>query len=385
MVVPGSGLVKIQAENEGLHTILTNAGFDWREPGCSMCLAMNPDKLEPGERCASTSNRNFEGRQGNGGRTHLVSPAMAAAAAVSGYLTDVRNMEMSALPEPTDKTFLDMIRAMDKTPIATNNPSRPAAAASAAASGGRGSTPPSTTTDPSKQLISVYGRAAALPIQNIDTDMIIPKQFLKTTKRSGLGQSAFYEMRYVSAHSHPLLSLSLVMPQPSPLMALPDNGSNRYNTDGSERDDFVLNQEKFREACIIVAGDNFGCGSSREHAPWAIADFGIRCIVSTSFADIFFNNSFKNGLLPIVLNELDIARLFDEVKAFPDYKLRIDLAEQRVITPEGRELPFTIDASRKHSLLNGLDEIGLTLQKADMIRQYEAERLARHPWLVGQP
>ena len=187
MVVPGSGLVKAQAEAEGLDKLLIEAGFDWREPGCSMCLAMNPDKLEPQERCASTSNRNFEGRQGNGGRTHLVSPAMAAAAAVTGALTDVRKLSTATL-EAKETIFSEMMAAMERD---RSNPAK-----TIPTSFHRESVVVGSAGGLSKQFTRLKGRAAKLDIQNIDTDMIIPKQFLKTIKRSGLGVSAFYEMRY---------------------------------------------------------------------------------------------------------------------------------------------------------------------------------------------
>ncbi|MCX5591987.1 3-isopropylmalate dehydratase small subunit [Alcaligenes endophyticus] len=206
------------------------------------------------------------------------------------------------------------------------------------------------------------GLVAPLDRENVDTDLIIPKQFLKSIKRTGFGPNLFDELRYLD-HGEPGM----------------DNSKRPLNPD------FVLNQARYQGASILLARKNFGCGSSREHAPWALVQYGFRAIIAPSFADIFFNNSFKNGLLPIVLNELDVARLFDEVKAFPSYQLRIDLAEQKVITPEGRELHFDIEPFRKHCLYNGLDDIGLTLQKADQIRAYEAERLARHPWLVGGP
>jgi len=335
MVVPGSGLVKEQAEKEGLDKILVEAGFDWREPGCSMCLAMNPDKLLPGERCASTSNRNFEGRQGNGGRTHLVSPAMAAAAAVTGTLTDVRQLELRDSPagEPLDgRTFL--------LPVI---PAEQRASLERAAAGGTGAggIPKFTT---------LAGKAAPLDIQNVDTDMIIPKQFLKTIKRTGLGVSAFYEMR--------------------------------YNTEtGEENPDFVLNQPQYRGSCILIAGDNFGCGSSREHAPWAINDMGIRCIISTSFADIFFNNCFKNGMLPISLPKEQVAALMQDAK--DGLELSVDLAEQTITRGSGERIQFDVDAFRKHCLLNGLDDIGLTKQKDELISQFEAQRSEKTPWLDG--
>lgn len=234
MVVPGSGLVKAQAEAEGLHTILMDAGFDWREPGCSMCLAMNPDKLLPQERCASTSNRNFEGRQGAGGRTHLVSPAMAAAAAVAGHLTDVRKLPPSDLYlKESDAILLELIREMEKTkPI-------PIKRVESTMQNQLKTT--ESISDPSKTFtILTDAIAAALPIQNIDTDMIIPKQFLKTIKRSGLGIALFNDLRY---HVDPL------------------TGERKGNNM-----DFILNKDYYHKASILVAGDNFGCGSSREHA-----------------------------------------------------------------------------------------------------------------------
>ena len=205
------------------------------------------------------------------------------------------------------------------------------------------------------------GLVAPLDRENVDTDLIIPKQFLKSIKRTGFGPNLFDELRYLD-HGEPGM----------------DNSKRPLNPD------FVLNQPRYAGASILLARKNFGCGSSREHAPWALSQYGFRAIIAPSFADIFFNNSFKNGLLPIILSELDVARLFDEVKAFPGHKLTVDLARQVVVKPEGGELPFDIDEFRKHRLLNGLDDIGLTLQKSDMIRQFEAERLARHPWLESR-
>lgn len=205
------------------------------------------------------------------------------------------------------------------------------------------------------------GLVAPLDRENVDTDLIIPKQFLKSIKRTGFGPNLFDELRYLD-HGEPGM----------------DNESRPKNPD------FVLNQPRYQGASVLLARQNFGCGSSREHAPWALLQYGFRAIIAPSFADIFFNNSFKNGLLPIVLTELEVSRLFDEVKAFPGYELRVDLERQVVISPSGEEFSFDIDASRKNSLLKGLDEIGHTLQKADLIKQFEAERLARHPWLVAE-
>lgn len=207
-----------------------------------------------------------------------------------------------------------------------------------------------------------HGIVAPLDRENVDTDLIIPKQFLKSIKRSGFGPNLFDELRYLD-HGEPGM----------------DNGKRPLNPD------FVLNQSRYQGASVLLARKNFGCGSSREHAPWALTQYGFRAIIAPSYADIFFNNSFKNGLLPIVLSELEVARLFDEVRAFVGYKLRIDLARQVVIAQDGRELAFDIEPFRKQSMLSGLDEIGQTLQKSDKIRAFEAEHLARYPWLEGAP
>jgi len=205
------------------------------------------------------------------------------------------------------------------------------------------------------------GLVAPLDRENVDTDLIIPKQFLKSIKRSGFGPNLFDELRYLD-HGEPGM----------------DNSARPLNPD------FVLNQPRYQGASVLLARKNFGCGSSREHAPWALTQYGFRAILAPSYADIFFNNSFKNGLLPIVLSELEIARLFDEVKAFPGYRLKIDLERQVIIAADGREMGFDIEPFRKHCLFHGLDDIGLTLQKSDKIRSFEAERLARQPWLEGR-
>ncbi len=193
------------------------------------------------------------------------------------------------------------------------------------------------------------GVAAPMPLVNIDTDMIIPKQFLKTIKRTGLGVNLFDEMR--------------------------------YNSDGSEKPDFILNQPAYRDAQVLVAGDNFGCGSSREHAPWAIADFGIRCVISTSFADIFFNNCFKNGILPIVLPEEQRDLLMAEAEKGANARLEVDLEAQTITTSDGDVITFDVDAFRKHCLLNGIDDIGLTLEKAASIDAFEAQAAQTRPWV----
>ncbi|MEM6384547.1 MAG: 3-isopropylmalate dehydratase small subunit [Pseudomonadota bacterium] len=193
------------------------------------------------------------------------------------------------------------------------------------------------------------GVAAPLPIINIDTDMIIPKDYLKTIKRTGLAEGLFAEMR--------------------------------LNEDGSENPDFVLNKPAYREAQILVAGDNFGCGSSREHAPWALLDRGIRCVISTSFADIFYNNCFKNGILPVVVSEDDLEKLLDDASRGSNAVLTVDLEEQIITGPDGGSITFDIDAHKKHCMLNGLDDIGLTLEKADSIVTFEGKLEAERPWV----
>jgi 3-isopropylmalate/(R)-2-methylmalate dehydratase small subunit len=196
---------------------------------------------------------------------------------------------------------------------------------------------------------TLTGVAAPLNIVNIDTDMIIPKQFLKTIKRTGLGKSLFYEMRYTQ--------------------------------DGQELPDFVLNKKAYRTSEILVAGDNFGCGSSREHAPWALLDFGIRCVISTSFADIFYNNSFKNGILPIVVSPDDLKKLMDDAERGANATITIDLPNQEIRGPDGGKIKFDIDPFRKHCLLNGLDDIGLTLEKSKSIDAFEKKNAESHSWL----
>ena len=202
------------------------------------------------------------------------------------------------------------------------------------------------------------GLVAPMDRANVDTDAIIPKQFLKSIKRSGFGPNLFDEWRYLD-HGEPGQDPASRKPNP----------------------DFVLNQPRYAGASILLARDNFGCGSSREHAPWALEQYGFRALIAPSFADIFFNNCFKNGLLPIVLPESQVSKLFDEVAAFPGYRLTVDLPRQVVVKPDGTELAFDVQAFRKYCLVNGFDDIGLTLRHADKIRQFEAERLARMPWL----
>ncbi len=200
-----------------------------------------------------------------------------------------------------------------------------------------------------EKFTKLTGIAAPMPLVNIDTDMIIPKVHLKSIKRTGFGAHLFDEMR--------------------------------FNRDGTEIEEFVLNKPQYREASVLVAGDNFGCGSSREHAPWAIADFGIRCVISTSFADIFFNNCFKNGILPIVLPQEQVDVLMKDAEKGSNARVTVDLENQEITTSEGETIAFDVDAFKKHCLLNGLDDIGLTMEKAASIDSFEAKAGAERPWV----
>lgn len=351
MIVPGSGLVKDQAEAEGLDKIFTDAGFEWREAGCSMCLGMNPDILSPKERCASTSNRNFEGRQGAGGRTHLMSPASAAACALAGRLADVRqveNLQQVTGKKPTHvdlespvsgpESDADLEEVMDVDQTAQGNTVKTGAPASSA-----GGMP---------KFTQLKGIAAPMDRANIDTDAIIPKQFLKTIKRSGLGSALFNAWR--------------------------------YNEDGSNNPDFVLNQEPWSKSKILVAGGpNFGCGSSREHAPWALLDFGIKCIIASSFGDIFHENTFKNGMLPVrITDPVALKKILAEAQA--GHEIEVDLEAQTVRDADGKELAkFEVDQFRKYCLTNGFDDIGLTMQMEDRITRYERKQWTEYPWIAG--
>lgn len=353
MIVPGSGLVKERAEAEGLDKIFTEAGFEWREAGCSMCLGMNPDILSPGERCASTSNRNFEGRQGAGGRTHLVSPVTAAACAIVGKLTDVRKLTSEnvtprkASPQPAEvKPHVDerVETDDDEREMIADQP--------------EDNSPHTNTLAPRSsaglpKFTVLKGLAAPMERANVDTDAIIPKQFLKTIKRTGLGSALFYALR--------------------------------FNSDGSEKPDFVLNQEVYRKSKIlVVTGRNFGCGSSREHAPWALLDFGIKCVIAPSYADIFFNNTFKNGMLPIAItNAADLEAIAVEARA--GNEIEVDLPSQTINDSTGKKIcGFEVEEFRKHCLVNGLDDIGLTMQMEDKISAFEKKMTMNTPWLDGR-
>ena len=356
MVVPGSGLVKTQAEAEGLDKIFLDAGFEWREAGCSMCLGMNPDILSPGERCASTSNRNFEGRQGAGGRTHLMSPVMAAASAIVGKLADVRKLAGHNTPQPpatSPKSSSAKPHVDDR--VETDDDERDLIADQPEDSGPNTNTiTTSNSTSAGLPAFTIYkGLAVPLDRSNVDTDAIIPKQFLKTIKRTGLGKALFFELR--------------------------------YNADGSPNPNFILNQEPYTKAKIlVVTGPNFGCGSSREHAPWALLDFGIKCIIAPSFADIFFNNTFKNGMLPLAItSKSDLDTLASHAHA--GRELEIDLPNQIIKDAQGQKIcSFEVEEFRKHCLVNGLDDIGLTMQMSDKIEEFEKKMSEKTPWVDGR-
>ncbi|PRT54034.1 3-isopropylmalate dehydratase [Wickerhamiella sorbophila] len=358
MVVPGSGLVKRQAEREGLDKVFEAAGFEWREAGCSMCLGMNPDILSPHERCASTSNRNFEGRQGPQGRTHLMSPAMAAAAGITGRLTDVREfgdrlkttaVSLESKPTSSDPASYRLETEATAADIEKEvEEGEEASKGAEAAVEGAGGIP----------IFKVEtGVAAPLSKANIDTDAIIPKQFLKTIKRTGLSVGLFYEMRNA-----------------------PDANGKMLPTD------FCLNVDPWNKSkFLVVSGDNFGCGSSREHAPWALADFGIRAVIAPSFGDIFYNNSLKNGLLPIALPADTIIEKLSPI-AEAGGSFSIDLQNQRIVDLDGKVLVdhFDIDPFRKDCLINGLDDIGLTMKKEKEIAAYEKTRSVKFSFLESE-
>ncbi|KAG0649411.1 Alpha-IPM isomerase [Hyphodiscus hymeniophilus] len=355
MVVPGSGLVKQQAEKEGLDVIFTEAGFDWREAGCSMCLAMNPDVLSAGERCASTTNRNFEGRQGVGGRTHLVSPVMAAAAAVTGHMADVReflkaengsiNVTQWTLGGEQGRSYGPVkedtsVSASDFVDDAIAN--RPTEEAKTSADG-----------IPKFDVVSSV--AAPFDMQNINTDLIIPGEYLKTVIRTGLGTNLFRDIRYDDIKTH------------------------------KENPEFILNQPPYRKSQILVCtGENFGCGSSREHAVWSLVDFGFKCVIAPSFASIFFNNSGKNGLLAIPVNDAEALKKI-HAEGIANREVQVDLPNQVIKDSEGRLITkFNVDAYTKHCLINGLDDITNTLASEEKIYAFETGQKTAFPWLFNR-
>ena len=290
LVVPGSEQIKRQAESEGLDRIFKEAGAQWREPGCSMCIGMNGDTIQPGQFAVSTSNRNFEGRQGKGGRTLLASPLTAVASAVAGSVADPRTLIASRLRQSSVLTarrsaaagtcVIRFMRGLHRGSARTLWRRRPPTIPSIR-----------STMEPYKPFRS---RLLPLPIDNIDTDQIYPGRFLTVTSKDGLAKLLFADWR--------------------------------YNPDGTPKPDFVLNQPGAAGAQILLAGDNFGCGSSREHAPWALTANGFRAVISTSFADIFRNNALKNGLVPIIVDQATHRALFALVQADPQAEVEVDLA-----------------------------------------------------------
>jgi 3-isopropylmalate dehydratase len=354
MVVPGSGLVRQQAEKEGLHAILKEAGFDWREAGCSMCLAMNPDILSPGERCASTTNRNFEGRQGAGGRTHLLSPAMAAAAAIKGHMADVREFLKT---ENGSINITQLTLSGEKVrsygPI-TAAPSSHALGPVDDAIANRPTKHAKKSVEGIPKFNIVSSVAAPFDMQNINTDLIIPGELLKTVKRTGLGPSLFRELRYDSQT-------------------------------GQEIPDFILNQDPYRKSQILISiGENFGCGSSREHAVWSLVDFGFRCVIAPSFATIFFNNSGKNGLLVIPLDDAEALKKI-HAAGVSKLEVEVDLPHQQIKDHVGNLIAkFDIDPYTKHCLINGLDDISNTLSDEEKIHAFEMKQKATFPWLFNR-
>lgn len=362
MVVPGSGLVKIQAEKEGLDKIFEAANFEWREAGCSMCLGMNPDILDPHERCASTSNRNFEGRQGAQSRTHLVSPSMAAIAGITGKLTDIRDYMVDVTPAVSIEVEDNADHyAAEKEPEYRPDEleiteDAPAQSAAHADSHEVKNVPVGKTVSAGIPIFNIEtGIACTIAKANVDTDAIIPKQFLKTIKRTGLSSGLFYELRYKKNEA----------------------------TGVMEKTDFGLNVAPWNKSKIlVVTGDNFGCGSSREHAPWALGDFGIRCIIAPSFGDIFYNNSFKNGLLMIRLPADVIAKKLAPISNAGG-ELSVDLPNQQILSSDGTVLVdhFDVEDFRKVCLVNGLDDIGITMQKESYIQAYEDLRKDKFSFL----
>lgn len=345
LVVPGSGSVKRIAESEGLDQIFRAAGFEWRQAGCSMCVGLNEDSLLPQERCATTSNRNFENRQGTAGRTHLVSPATAAATAIAGKLADPRKLiTLSDAKYTLD--YLDAQPPEKPRSLQTQNDKEDLRLA-------KGHEFQQAVTLPSvsqpKPFGGVEGVVATISLSNVDTDCLFPKQFCTTTSRSGLQDTLFYNMRWKS--------------------------------DGSLDGDFVLNKVPYSRANILLCkGPNFGCGSSREHAVWALRDFGIQCVLAPSFGDIFYNNCFQNGILPAILDEDTMKVIAAEAERKP--QMKVDLRTQSVYAADGNKLgEFQINPYGKQTLLEGADTIGSTLKYDAKVAKFEAGRAERHPWM----
>ena len=302
-IVPGSKAVEAAAKAEGLDRILAAAGFELRQPGCSACLAMNADKIPAGKYCVSTSNRNFEGRQGKGGRTHLVSPAAAAAAAITGKLTDPAMLKDERSSE------------MDKYTLLTTG-------------------------------------AVALEADNIDTDQIMPKQFLRGIDKSGLDKGLFYNLK--------------------------------HKADGSLDPKCVLNSPAAAKAAVLLAGPNFGCGSSREHAVWGLLQGGFRVVVAPSFGEIFYSNCFNNGLLACKVSVDDLEKLFDVLRKDPHSVFTVDLAARTVCTGE-IVVSFAIAPRHSRMLELGLDMVDTTLSEIDEVKRFREQHEREFPWMSGVP
>jgi 3-isopropylmalate dehydratase small subunit len=336
-VVPGSGIVKQQAESEGLDRIFRAAGFEWREAGCSMCVGLNEDQLEAYERSASTSNRNFENRQGTAGRTHLMSPVMAAVAAIEGKLGDVRQYLAAGPGLGDDETLPRYPETIEPEEESSSHAEEETFVGDDTIAAG--------------PFTSVKGLVAPLDRANVDTDCILPKQFCTTILRRGLRDGLFYNLR--------------------------------WRPDGSLDKTFVLNRRPYDQSQILLStGPNFGCGSSREHAVWALLDFGIQVVLASSFGDIFYGNSFKNGLLPAIVDQEDIPVLLAEAEA--GREIEVVLSTQQILNAAGDEIAkFSVDKGPKEMLLAGVDEIGLSLRCSDDIGVYEKERDEALPWLTS--
>lgn len=292
-----------------------------------------------------------------------MSPAMAAAAAVAGALADVRQYPYLGTEEEDPRTPSNAKQSNAFATKSYTNPGpsiKPTPPYMERDSTSNADTESAAAAPGLPKFTKLTGTAAPLDIQNVDTDMIIPKEFLKTIQRAGLGFAAFAELRYDNPEEVAIMGEEVAKPKSS----------------------FILNQPGYEDTKILIAGDNFGCGSSREHAPWSINDLGIACIISTSFADIFYNNCFNNGMLPLTLDRSQIDLLVQD-SSVPGNQVTVDLENQVVVRPNGEQIAFEIDDFRKHCLLNGLDKIGLTLAKEDLISTFESSRSRLYPWLDG--
>jgi 3-isopropylmalate dehydratase len=370
LAVPGSGLVKAAAEREGLDIIFKKAGFEWREAGCSLCVGLNEDMLLPTERCASTSNRNFEDRQGAGGRTHLMSPVMAAAAAIKGHLTDARIL-LNENPRPERHIMLhtaEIVPLLDRedgnTDMSTASKSSSGDARGFKSDGNDSSKTPrenstaESSTASSRVFHSWKGRMVPLNMSSVDTDCIIPKQFLKSIGREGFSKGLFYYLRHTSREGTP-----------------------------EEDPSFTLNQHQYRGTSILlVTGENFGCGSSREHAVWALQGWGFKCVLAPSFGDIFYNNCFQTGLLPVRITSPSLLKDLT-VEAEACREIVVDLLTQTIYRAEDKYVlgTFTVEEQHREKLISGSDNISDTLKMNDDIERFETQQKTGMPWLQVLP